>query len=407
MDQDRFKKPKRMGENGLSASGREGGSGVLQPPQRVRALFVGSEYAGHKTRFLNLRATVEREGSLDARFVSITGRKAGGLIERMPLPRAVRRRLRPTLEAAPFATLRRPDVIWTSATEVLTPFLWAQAGPLRRPMVLDLDCTDDQLEEMAELYFARPPKSGFARWIARRQERLLWGATTVFAPWSNWAAQALMRAGIPEERIRVLPPGVDLDAWAVSTKRRNEERPLRLLFVGADFERKGGDLLLELLRGPLAGRFELDIVTKAGIPAPPGVRVHRAEPNSPALRKLFAEADLFVLPTRADCFGIAAVEAMAAGLPVIMGDVGAARDIVVDGETGWLVRPAADDLLAALERAWRQRDVLPAMGERGRRRAEERFDGERNDREIISLLQALARGNRPGREIAAARSTDC
>ena len=70
-------------------------------------------------------------------------------------------------------------------------------------------------------------------------------------------------------------------------------------------------------------------------------RVHRAEANSPLLRQLYADADLFVMPTRAEAFGIVTVEAMASGLPVIVGDVGGGRSIVDHGKTGWLIPPRA------------------------------------------------------------------
>jgi glycosyltransferase involved in cell wall biosynthesis len=104
------------------------------------------------------------------------------------------------------------------------------------------------------------------------------------------------------------------------------------------------------------------------------------------LRDLYRNADLFVLPTRAECFGIAAVEAMASGLPVIFGDVGAARDIVDDGETGWLIEPTAEALARALEYALDRREQLPHMGRRAREVAEERFDGARNDARLVDLL---------------------
>jgi glycosyltransferase involved in cell wall biosynthesis len=158
--------------------------------------------------------------------------------------------------------------------------------------------------------------------------------------------------------------------------------------VGGDFERKGGAELVDLVASRLSGRCELDVVTHAQFDAPPGIRIHRLGPNSSELRKLYRAADLFVLPTRADCFGHAAVEAMACGTPVMMTNVGGAADIVVPGETGWLLDSPAS-LSAALDRALQSRERLQAMGEAARRRAELLFDGASNDRRLADLLVGL------------------
>jgi glycosyltransferase involved in cell wall biosynthesis len=283
--------------------------------------------------------------------------------------------------------LPRPDAIWTSVAEIAAPYLWAQLGRLRRPLVLDLDWTFEQQEAFAPLYFARPPRQGPRRVIRQLLERAVWHNVSLFTPWSHWAADSLRRQGISGDRIRVLPPGVDLDYWHPSraSSTSGEER-LRLLFVGADFWRKGGDLLLRVLQSRFADRCEVDIVTRGVVPTRPGVRVHRAEPNSSLLRSLYAQADVFVLPTRAECFGIAAIEALASGVPVIMGDVGGARDIVQDGENGWLIEPTAQALSDALEHALQHRTTLPAMGRHARRVAEQRFDGQRNDTLVVELL---------------------
>ncbi len=86
---------------------------------------------------------------------------------------------------------------------------------------------------------------------------------------------------------------------------------------------------------------------------------------------------------------------MASGLPVIAGDVGGAKDIVDDGETGWLIEPAADALASALEQALRRRERLPDMGRQARLVAEERFDGRANGRAVVDvLLEALSRSPR-------------
>src|SRR5206468_3105070 len=113
-----------------------------------------------------------------------------------------------------------------------------------------------------------------------------------------------------------------------SEPRQHNHVP-RILFVGGDFERKGGPLLLDWFRRAGRGRCELDVVTRAAVPSEPGVRIHRGiVGNSPEARSLFFAADVFVLPSLGECFGIASVEAMAAGLPVVTTDVGGSRDIV-------------------------------------------------------------------------------
>jgi glycosyltransferase involved in cell wall biosynthesis len=351
-----------------------------------RVLFAGCLYAGHRTRFLNLRANTEHDPRIEATYRIVTGWREGGLVERLGvLPASVRGRARALVDGACLASLPRPDVIWTSAgDELLAPYAWAQLGPLRRPIVMDMDATPALLERDAETWYRRPPKRGVGRRMLDLRLRVAYGTVGMFVAWSRWAAEGIEREGVEPERIRILPPGVDLAAWSF-TARRPPVKP-RLLFVGADFERKGGLVLLEVLRSRLRDRVELDVVTLSDVEPEPGVRVHRAGPNSPELRRLFAEADLFVLPSRAECFGIAAIEAMASGLPVVMGEAGAAREIVEQGETGWVVRPEPEELACVLEAALAQPERLPSMGRRAREAAEQRFDGRRNDGRLVDLL---------------------
>lgn len=359
---------------------------------RPSALFFGSEYAGHKTRFSTLRESVEADGRLAYQFRALTGWHDQGLVERLPVvPRAIRGRLRAFTEAAHYATFPRPDVVWTSARTETAPFAWAQFGPFHRPTVVDLDATGVQLESMAQGYFGRRPRSGIRARASRLQQSLAWKGATFFTPWSRWAADGLRSAGIDDSAIRVIPPGVDLAAWRPeSASERGPDDPIRLLFVGGDFERKGGDMLLSLMASELGRSFTLDIVTREVIPAPGNTRVHTATPNSPELRRLFHRANLFVLPTRAECFGIAAVEAMAAGLPVAMTNIGGAGDIVEPGRTGWLIEPTTDALAELLRGVAADSRRLEQMGKQARQRAETRFDGRRNDTEVLDLLVCLA-----------------
>lgn len=276
------------------------------------------------------------------------------------------------------------------------PYLWAQTGPLRRALVLDLDDTAAIRDENSHVYWARPPHTGARKALLSVQERWLFRGVTLFTPLSEWTADSLRDSGIDESRIRVSPPGIDVDAWTPRPDGDSppSNRPVRLVFVGQDFHRKGGDLLVEALRGPLSGRCELDIVTSAdvGLQASPGVRVHYPPPqhNSPYIRNLYAQADLFAMPSRAEHFGFSTIEAMASGLPVMIGDVGAGREIVGDGSVGWTVPPTLQGVVDGLTMVVAAAEQLPTMGRAARRVAEQRYSAARNHGRVVdTILEAI------------------
>lgn len=367
----------------------EGDGDAMLTPGRPRAAFVGVTYAGWSTRQQNLERHVLEDGRFDATFRHVTGWEDGGFVERLPLPRRARGRARALLQARALAAFPRPDIVWTSCQELAVPYAWAFSGPFDCPFVVETDWAIDQQEAFAPLYFGRSPRSGLSLRIARWQERTVLQRADAVIAMSRWAAAGLRDAGVPDGRVHVIPPGVDLEMWSAPKRRAKDAGPLRVLFVGGSFGRKGGDLLVDAVSGPLAGRCELDIVTRDDVAPRPGIRVHRADPNSPELRALFESAEIFAMPTRAECFGQVFVEALASGLPVIAGRSGGTGDIVDHGETGWLVEPSLQEVVAALERALALRDTLPAMGRRGREVAEARFDGRKNDTRLLDLMLEL------------------
>jgi glycosyltransferase involved in cell wall biosynthesis len=107
------------------------------------------------------------------------------------------------------------------------------------------------------------------------------------------------------------------------------------------------------------------------------------------LVELYQQSDLFVLPTRADCYSLVALEAMACGLPVIVSSIGGIPDIVVEGETGYLVNP--DDLptlSARLDTLVEDFVLRREMGEAARIRAVTRFDCGGGIRAILNRMKA-------------------
>jgi phosphatidylinositol alpha-1,6-mannosyltransferase len=117
-------------------------------------------------------------------------------------------------------------------------------------------------------------------------------------------------------------------------------------------------------------------------------RVHFSGSRTGALRGYFEAADVFVMPSRQEGFGIAFLEAMAAARPVVGAACGGATEVIVDGETGFLIEygdvPALATRLATLlvDDGLRQR-----MGEAGRRIAEERYQFEQFRERLISILR--------------------
>ena len=113
------------------------------------------------------------------------------------------------------------------------------------------------------------------------------------------------------------------------------------------------------------------------------------------LPSIMAGWDLFVMPSLDEGFGLAVLEAMAAGLPVIASAAGGICELVQDGETGWLVPPANPDELALRARALiLDHQMREAMGIAGRERALRQFPLSRMTEQTIAVYEGLFVGKR-------------
>lgn len=105
------------------------------------------------------------------------------------------------------------------------------------------------------------------------------------------------------------------------------------------------------------------------------------------VREVMAACDAVIVPSRKEGFGLTAAEAMALGRPVIATAVGGLPEIVVDGDTGLLVRPNDPHALAAALEAVAHDPVMAGtMGAHGRKRAERLFDLQAQMAKVLSLL---------------------
>jgi glycosyltransferase involved in cell wall biosynthesis len=118
----------------------------------------------------------------------------------------------------------------------------------------------------------------------------------------------------------------------------------------------------------------------------------RFAPFNPVPARVLEELDILVHPTEYESFGRVAVEAMAAGVPVVAVRGGGVAETVDDGTTGLLVPPQDPEAMArALERLIRDAGLRAAMGVAGRRRAEERYSLPRCVEGVLRAYEAAMR----------------
>jgi glycosyltransferase involved in cell wall biosynthesis len=198
-----------------------------------------------------------------------------------------------------------------------------------------------------------------------------------------------VQAGVPRERITVIPDGIEIPAELPSATERlrlrtswqceNDDFVVGLL--GASTPEKGQDLALAALE-LLAEKLPQARLILAGDEAATagGMSIHGASPDCTRIIRLgpiedlasfFPGLDLFVMPSKAEGLGSSALWAMANGLPVLATRVGGLPEIVVENETGWLIPPGSPQALAdAILLASRDRAKLIEFGRQGRQRAE-------------------------------------
>lgn len=269
----------------------------------------------------------------------------------------------------------------------------------RVPTVISTDATPINIDEVS-LGYQHKVRSQQAEAVKRRIIGTLLRQATYTMPWSHWAERSMVHDyGVLPERCRVVRPGVDPGHWAVAS--HSGKGPPRALFVGGDFERKGGkDLLAALSMANTS--WECDVVTKSEVPTTKlgeRVRVHNnLEQGDSKLVSLYAEADVFVMPTKGDALPWAILEAMAAGLPVVTTPVGSVPEVVTDGETGLLVAPGdIAGIARAMDRLATSADDRRLMGRRARQRVEEDYNEKVNGPAILTLLKNAVGGARgPG-----------
>ncbi|MGH8518345.1 MAG: glycosyltransferase family 4 protein [Panacagrimonas sp.] len=203
------------------------------------------------------------------------------------------------------------------------------------------------------------------RRLADEQHRKLSRLDGVLAM-GQWFGDYLVDRGIlPADRVHVVGAGISPQFRDLPTRvPRSREQRRRLLFVGGEFRRKGGDWVLdavERLNRQGDRRLTVTVVGPAAWPMPqppPDWVDFRGALARDRVRDLFQEHDLFVMPSRFEAYGIAFREARAAGLPCVGRDAFAMPELIEPGVGGAVWSTDDVDDLAGLILACLDDDAL-------------------------------------------------
>jgi glycosyltransferase involved in cell wall biosynthesis len=189
--------------------------------------------------------------------------------------------------------------------------------------------------------------------------------------------------GLDERGAHVYHVPHSVDTSVFCPKEHRQAGPVRILYVGRMMAHKGIGQLLDMARAMSGVDVEFWFVGKG--PMVPevqraqesfrGVRYWGHIADEVALAEVYSQADVFVLPTQEELFGIVLIEAMACGLPVVTTDCVGPKEIVQNGVSGFVVpRQDANTLRQKVERLVADKALRENMGSYGRKLAEEKYD---------------------------------
>ncbi len=237
------------------------------------------------------------------------------------------------------------DIVFAPAGSAL-----AAGVPDDVPMIYSSDATFKQLECFHPHY--RKLSKSTRRDGEQREREAIARAAMLLYP-TEWVARsAIEDYGADRGKIRIAPYGANIFDEPTLEELGTGPRDgiCRLLFIGVDWREKGAGIAVDALSRLRANGVNAEL-TICGCTPPrsvdaPGLTIisflRKSDPAEFAqLQALYRKADFFLLPTRAECYGIAFCEASSYGLPSIGTAVGGVPGVVVEGVNGHLLPPSA------------------------------------------------------------------
>jgi len=194
--------------------------------------------------------------------------------------------------------------------------------------------------------------------------------------WSEFARKLHVGEGFtPPNLLEVLPPGIPRQSGRTGV----ENHPLRFLFIGRNFERKNGPLVLKAFRQIRAEYPAVELVV-VGQPADgqllsgEGVTHYPFLPRRQLTEEIMPAMDVLLLPSKAEGFGLVLLEAMSCNLALIGVDAYAMPEVIQQRHNGFLIRPdSLEDLIGYMRLVAAQPELLQYIKHEAKQIFEQKF----------------------------------
>ena len=229
--------------------------------------------------------------------------------------------------------------------------------------------------------------SGSPAWLTQIHKHILNAQTSVLGLTKVVSEQIEKDYHVPSSNIKraKVPFSVDLELFSPPIHREDNE--VRLLFVGGDFQRKGGDVLLEWFKKNNRSELKMTMVTGFPLDDCPGLTIEKDVQYGQLKHiNLFLSHDIFVLPTTCDGYPLVLGEAACAGLCILTTNKAlGASEVIEHGKNGYIFDSQAE-LLECLTQLIEDREKIKLMKLNSRKCMETKFSKEKVINEYIDYI---------------------
>jgi glycosyltransferase involved in cell wall biosynthesis len=254
------------------------------------------------------------------------------------------------------------------------------------------------------LYY-HPPIYGFRRALLFLSYHLTQGLPILrgsdrVLPLTRYEKNMLVKIGAKEANMEIIPGPIDTGKFKPIPVAKEDPEIKTLLYISPLVEYKGAHVAFQITEQILEERDDFKVIFIGGGPLERTLKDAAGKrPNFvflPALPredliKWYNRADIFVLPSLYESFGMVLVEAQACGLPCISTKVGGIPEVVEDGKTGFLVdygdwRTMRENIEFLLD----NEKVRKSMGKNARRRVISKFDSKIVVKKLVEVYESVA-----------------